>query len=223
MNDLPQNPQKPSPSIILVFVLVVAILIAGGVYLYGQNQENENSNTNIVITNQNSNGNGNSAANTNQSANTNLVVNTNATVPDDWETYTNNNLGISFRYPEGWDVKEYGAIDARTLGYVAFGPEPLGDLGDMRATVTASVLELKLSGGFTMADLAAEMELAASSSSTTEIDGKQALLYDARAGETLTKGAAILIDEKTKRVYHLVATGEDYFGLFSEMLSTLVL
>jgi hypothetical protein len=90
-------------STVAIVGIVVIVLLAGGLVWWqvgkGDNG-NSNSNTNI-LTNTN---------NTNTATNKNLTQNTNTSVTVDpvtgWNVYTNEELGITFNYPDDWIAKQ---------------------------------------------------------------------------------------------------------------------
>lgn len=106
-----------------VFILVLIVIIAGGAY-YFLTQDNDtntnnanttvntvtntNKNTNALV-NENVNENTNTETDTNESANTNTTIDT-----SDWNTYTDEQSGLSIKYPTDW-ITVTG--DAKTVGF----------------------------------------------------------------------------------------------------------
>lgn len=80
-------------------------------------------NTNVSI-NTNSEVNGNLEVNTNSVSNTNLEVNTNSFPTSDWQTYTNEEYGFSFSYPEDWKSVDLTSeqLSQRYILFLGLGP-----------------------------------------------------------------------------------------------------
>ncbi len=113
---------NPKGVAIVPIVVIIAAVFAFGVTGYffyssfGNTNESTVTNTKLVNANTNStsatNGNTNTAVNTNTSANSNVNATTDAT--KDWKTYTNEELGFSFRYPKTLGNFEFSAGSADT-------------------------------------------------------------------------------------------------------------
>ncbi|MDX9859201.1 MAG: hypothetical protein RBT76_15560 [candidate division Zixibacteria bacterium] len=130
MENQPQAAPHGSKSAMWIIILVVILILAGGAYYFlSQDNDTNTNNTNNANAGVNSagnvNGNTNAVANANAISNVNQTANTNAASnsdgnantasTSDWITYTNDELGMTFRYPA-----EYGdvvlSISAGTSG-----------------------------------------------------------------------------------------------------------
>ncbi len=111
-------PKKSGAALWVVLGIVVLIVAAGLIYYMSSGSNaNSNSNTNAVAntnteTNTNVAVNTNTAVNqnTNTTSNINSATNTNTNSSVDtsrWETYRNDEVGISFNYPTDWDQSYY--------------------------------------------------------------------------------------------------------------------
>jgi len=92
----------------LVIVLsITAVLVVLGVviiYFFVNPEKNENKNMNIAVADKNINVNQNKNLNTNQNINKNINANSSLDETADWQTYTNDVWGFSFKYPKDWVI-----------------------------------------------------------------------------------------------------------------------
>ena len=203
---LQNMPKKGNPALWIILIVVVLIAVAAILYFGDFFNANSNTNTNTVL-NTNTGTNINTVANTNtannqninSSTNTNGTTNTNSSVDtSDWKTYSNSDYGFAFKYPETWYLKEFTEIDQRTSLVAVFGTNEITSLFDTDSVFTAEVQTLKLTNGFTVADISAEFEVQIASSETIKIDG-----YDAiKLGNVNYYGLVVLINPTTKQVLH---------------------
>ncbi len=109
VENINQSSPKGNKTGLIILILAAVIVIAGGLWyaLAGtdENTNNENNTNTVANENANTNVNTNTAANTNAetNSNTNTATNTNSSVDtSDWLTYTNEEYGFSFKYPQDW-------------------------------------------------------------------------------------------------------------------------
>ncbi|MBU0612675.1 hypothetical protein KKB10_01540 [Patescibacteria group bacterium] len=96
-NNSTPTPTKGSRTGVVVAFVVVILVIAGALWYSFSGTNDNTNNTNKVM-----------SENTNVTVNTNTTTNTNSAVDtSDWETYTNEEYGISIQYPFEWEVSKY--------------------------------------------------------------------------------------------------------------------
>lgn len=69
----------------------------------------------------------------------------------DWATYRNEELGVEFKHPEEWDLKEYKYQDRPHSTVVLTNQnfeEPYGSYGDIRVSITVDITNLSLEQWF---------------------------------------------------------------------------
>lgn len=105
---------------ILIMVVAVAAFATTAIVIYRANQTEPSTTVNTAVTN---NANTDSpAGNTNTAAtNTNMAADANSTsnlpgATADWQTYTNENLGIQFEYPKSWGATEQNLYGSKEAG-----------------------------------------------------------------------------------------------------------
>jgi len=117
MENQQQQQKTSNPIMWLILVIIIILLGVGAYFLFFQEETNTNNsnttlNTNTVVnenTNTVANSNTNIDTNTNSTANTNTAINSNTNTATNtnidisgWKTYTDEEYGFSFSYPNGW-------------------------------------------------------------------------------------------------------------------------
>lgn len=101
METPPQDQPQPTnnstnPFLWIILVIVILVIAGYGVYAYMTGNTNTNTANTVVTTNQN----------TNTASNINANIDT-----SDWQVYTNEKYGFSFRYPSDWTIEEQSGIN----------------------------------------------------------------------------------------------------------------